>query len=145
MDLLNALIVTAGVCVTGLVAWSYTRTTRARYRAREAQIATQLLSARGKEQHPVTPEIRQARQRLEHTARRATTEFTRLVLDDGPPWWPLVPVGAYGAMLVGAVPFASSAGAEAVYIVGAATCTIYTASALWIKHRRTQRLKSAAS
>lgn len=143
MDLLNALIAAAGVCVTGVVAWASTRTTRARRRAEEAQLATQLLDARRHGEGPVTREADLARQRLEHAARFATAEFTRLMLDDGPRWWSIIPVGAYGAALVFVAAFAPNPESAAVYSVVAAICAGYTGVALWIKRRRTRRLTDA--
>lgn len=142
MDLLNALVALAGVCVTIVIAWASTRSTRARRRAEEAQLATQLLNSRREAENSSTadPTIDE---RLEHTARFATAEFTRLMLDAGPRWWSIIPVGAYGAALIVAAMFAPNPESAAVYSVVAAICAAYTGVALWIKRRRTRRLRDA--
>jgi Flp pilus assembly protein TadB len=142
VDLLNALVALAGVCVTIVIAWASTRSTRARRRAEEAQLATQLLNSRREAESPSSadPAIDE---RLEHTARFATAEFTRLMLDAGPRWWSIIPVGAYGAALIVAGMFAPNPESAAVYSVVAAICAVYTGVALWIKRRRTRRLRDA--
>jgi len=142
VEYVNGVIAALGVGVTIVVAWASTRTTRARRRAEEAQLALRLLEARreaaGAEGADRTLEVR-----LADTARFATVEFTRLMLDDGPRWWSILPVVGYGALLVVAAPFTPSPNGATVFIWIALLCFAFAGCAIWIKRRRARRLSDA--
>lgn len=142
MEYVNAAVAALGIGVTIVVAWASTRTTRARRRAEEAQLALRLLEARREtvdaEDADHTLEVR-----LEDTARFATVEFTRLMLDDGPRWWSILPVLGYGALLLMAAPFTPSPNGATVFVCIALLCFAFSGCAIWIKHRRARRLSDA--
>lgn len=142
MEIVNAVIAALGIGVTVLVAWASTRTTRARRRAEEAQLALNLLEA-SRSNGDRTDQDRLMEARLANAARLATTEFTRLMLDDGPSWWSIVPVAVYGVLVLGMASVTPSSGAAAIFVVIGIGCSVYAVVAVWLKKRRTRRLKEA--
>jgi len=143
VELLNAAIAIFGVAVTILVAWSSTRSTRARRRAEEARLALELLKSAESVGGDSTEGQRSTRVRLQDTARFATTEFTRLMLDDGPRWWSILPAGAYGAMLIVATAFGPNAVGNSILFIVGAGFLIGAVTAIWVKRRRSRRLMDA--
>ncbi|WP_460719843.1 hypothetical protein [Microbacterium aureliae] len=142
MEIVNAVIAALGIGVTVLIAWASTRTTRARRRAEEAQLALKLLEANLASEHR-TDQDRLMEARLVNTARLATTEFTRLMLDDGPRWWSVVPVATYGVLLLVMSWVTPSSGAAAIFVAIGIGCFVYIVVAVWLKNRRARRLKEA--
>jgi Flp pilus assembly protein TadB len=142
VEIVNAVIAALGIGVTVLVAWASTRTTRARRRAEEAQLALTLLEANRSNDNR-TDHDRLMEARLANAARFATTEFTRLMLDDGPRWWSIVPVAVYGVLVLVVASVTPSPGAAAVFVVIGIGCFAYSVVALWLKNRRARRLKEA--
>jgi hypothetical protein len=143
VEVVNAIIAGIGVGVTALVAWVSTRTTRARRRAEEAQLALNLLkAARGLGDESLAGDA-QIATRLTDTARFATVEFTRLMLADGPRWWSILPVLSYGMLLLVAAAFTTSVNGATVFVWIAIVCFAYSGIAIWIKRRRSHRLTAA--
>ncbi|MDL5351054.1 hypothetical protein [Microbacterium sp. zg-YB36] len=142
MDWVNAVIAALGVGVTGLVAWASTRTSRARRRAEEAQLALALLKARRESgEREGADGFMEAR--LTNTARFATAEFTRLMLNDGPGWWSTFGVLTYGVLLLIAAVLAPSSTAVVAFVSIAIVCIGYALVAVWVKRRRSRRLSEA--
>ena len=81
--------------------------------------------------------------RLANTVRFATVEFTRLMLDDGPRWWSILPVLSYGILLLVTAAFTPSPNAATVFVWIAILCFVFSGGAVWIKRRRSRRLIDA--
>ncbi|GAA1692418.1 hypothetical protein GCM10009808_06920 [Microbacterium sediminicola] len=142
MEIANALIAAVCIGVTILIAWASTRTTRARRRAEEAKLALKLLEANLASENR-TDQDRLMEARLVNTARLATTEFTRLMLDDGPRWWSVVPVATYGVLLLVMSWVTPSSGAAAMFVAIGIGGFVYVIVAVRLKGRRARRLKEA--
>lgn len=129
--------------LSAAIAWGTTRSTRARRRAEEAHLALKLLEAAESSTAVSLRRDAELSARLSDSARFATVEFTRLMLADGPRYWTILPVLAYGVMLLVASAFTDVPNAVSVFTWIAVLCFVYAGSAFWVKRVRSKRLVAA--